>query len=350
MSNKTKVAVLFGGRSSEYSVSLHSVASVLRSLPDDYEIVTIGITDQGDWYLYEGDIDSVEHDHWLEKTVYPCTLSLNPKDHGFLVEKDGKMEVVSVDVVLPILHGPNGEDGTVQAACALAKLPCVGCGMTSSAICMDKEYTHIVVERAGVKMAKWMCIRQEDGYDVDQLYEEVSKEFGIPCIIKPCNAGSSYGVSKAKDKESFAKGLEDAFQYDRKLIIEEFMDGFEVGCAVLGNKDITLGVPDEIEIHTDFFDFVEKYNLVTSKIHCPARVEQDMVDKIHDVARVVYHALDCRGMARVDCFVRGDEVYLNEVNTIPGFTDASRYPSMMKEQGTDFPTVLKTLIQLALEE
>ena len=349
MSDKIRIGVLFGGQSSEYSVSLHSVSSALRSMPEEYEVLTFGITSDGNWYQYEGSIDAIEHDHWLEGTVYPATLSLNPGDHGFLVHKGDKVETVRIDVLFPIMHGLHGEDGTVQGACELAGIPCVGCGMTSSAICMDKEYTHVVMEHAGIPMAKWFCVRKEEGYDAKKLYEKTVMEFGLPCIIKPCNAGSSYGVSKAKDFESFRDGLEDAFRYDRKLIVEEFLNGFEVGCAVLGQVDPLLGEPDEIEISTDIFDFVEKYNLVTSKIHVPARVSPEMKEKIYASVRTVYRALDCKGMARVDCFVVGEEVYLNEVNTIPGFTSASRYPSMMKAKGYSFTDVIRMLIRETLK-
>ena len=348
MSGKLKVAVLFGGQSSEYSVSLHSAGSALRAMPDDYEVYTFGITNDGHWYQYEGSVDAIEHDHWREGKVCPATLSLDPGDHGFLVRRNGNTELIKVDVLFPILHGIRGEDGTVQAAAELAGIPCVGCGMTSSAICMDKEYTHLVVEAAGIKMAKWFCVREEEKEDPDMLYEKAEAMFGMPCIIKPCNAGSSYGVTKAKDRESFKEGLVDAFRYDRKLIVEEFVNGFEVGCAVLGKVHPILGEPDEIEISTDIFDFTEKYNLITSKIHVPARISTAMKEKVYDSVRKVYRALDCEGMARVDSFVVGEEVYLNEVNTIPGFTSASRYPSMMKAIGYEFTDVIRLLVNDAL--
>lgn len=345
---KIKVAVVFGGQSSEYDVSLHSTASVLRNMPQQYDVVTFGITRDGHWYQCTGSIDSIEHDQWQESS-FPARLSVDPSDHGFLVLEDGQYHVVRVDVVFPVLHGPNGEDGTIQSVCELAGIPCVGCGRLSSSMSMDKEYTHIVCEHFQVPMAKWKAVRKQADLDYGKLYQEVKESLNIPCIIKPANAGSSFGVSKAKDEDSFVKGMLDAFCYDDKVIIEEFINGFEVGCAALGNDTITLGELDEIEMVTDIFDYTEKYNLVTSSIHVPARVDATIKERVYELARTIFMAMNCEGMARIDFFVSGDTVYFNELNTIPGFTAHSRYPSMLKEIGMDFPTVLESVITLAMK-
>ena len=348
--SKLKVAVLFGGQSSEYSVSLHSASSALRKMPKEYALTLIGISQKGNWYYYEGSIDQIEHDHWLKGKITPATLSLDPKDHGFIIHDKKQLRIKKVDVIFPILHGTHGEDGTVQAACELAGIPCVGCGMTSSALCMDKEYTHIVADHLNVPMAKWLCIRQNENRDDHKLFNQVKKEIGLPCIIKPCNAGSSYGVSKASNEAEFLAGLKDAYQYDCKLIIEEFMKGFEVGCAVMSNKNsIVIGLNDEIEMKDAFFNFEEKYTPKTSVIHVPARIAKKTVKELNALATTMYKGLDCKGMARVDCFVVNQKVYLNELNSIPGFTGNSRFPTMMAKAGHPFEEVIRYLVDAALE-
>lgn len=346
--NKIKVAVLFGGKSSEYDVSLHSTASVLRNMPEEFEVLMYGISREGNWYKYTGDIDALEHNHWQEHAVR-AQLSVDPKDHGFLVFTENGVVVEPVDVVFPVMHGPNGEDGTIQSVCELAGIPCVGCGRLSSSMSMDKEYTHIVCEHFGVPMAKWLAISKREANDYKALYEQVKETLGIPCIIKPANAGSSFGVSKAKDYESFVRGMDDAFIYDKKVLIEEFITGFEVGCAVLGNDELTVGEVDEIEMVTDIFDYTEKYNLVSSQIHVPARISDEIKQTVYAYAKKVYRAMSCEQLSRIDFFVSGDTVYFNELNTIPGFTSHSRYPSMLKEVGYTFTDIIKAVITLAME-
>ena len=348
---RTKIGIIFGGQSPEYGVSLHSVSSVLRNMPAHFEVDLYGITAEGHWYFYdETDIDAIEHDSWQEKSIYPVLLSVDPKDHGFVVFKESGYEVRKVDVVFPVMHGAHGEDGTIQAVCELAGIPCVGCGMLSSALSMDKEYTHIINERAGIPMAKWIAVLQHDGIDLTKLYQEVKETIGIPCIIKPANAGSSFGVSKAKDEKSFIAGINDAFNYDKKILVEQFIVGFEVGCAVLGNQELVMGEPDEIEISTDIFDYTEKYNLITSQIHVPARINADTKQQIYDYAAKIYAAMSCSGLARIDFFVSDGKVVFNELNTIPGFTAHSRYPTMLKAIGYEFTKTIEEVVNLALNK
>ena len=346
--NKIKVAILFGGKSSEYGVSLHSTASVLYNMPEEFEVSMYGITREGNWYKYTGSIEDLENDKWQENAVR-CVLSVDPKDHGFIVFEEDGVKVEYVDVVFPVMHGPNGEDGTIQSVCELAGIPCVGCGRLSSSMSMDKEYTHIVCEHFNVPMAKWMSVRKHDVNDYAKLYETVKDTLGIPCIVKPANAGSSFGVNKVKDYDSFVRGMDDAFLYDSKVLIEEFITGFEVGCAVLGNETLTLGEVDEIEMGTEIFDFAEKYNHVTSKIHVPARISKEIKEQVYAYAKVVYRAMECKELSRIDFFVSGDKVYFNELNTIPGFTSASRYPSMLKEVGYSFTEIIRSVITLAMK-
>ncbi|MGL5540783.1 MAG: D-alanine--D-alanine ligase, partial [Erysipelotrichaceae bacterium] len=272
--NKIKVAVLFGGHSSEYSVSLHSVASLLHNINQErYEILMIGISQAGDWYAYAGDLDSIEHDTWLtHPSTKKATLSLNPSDRGIYVQSADGWTLEHIDVVFPMMHGRFGEDGTLQGALQMAQLPYVGCNTVSSAMAMDKHYTHVLCEAAGIKMAPYHCVLNRPGLDWQQTYSDAVGALGLPLFIKPANAGSSYGISKIDDYESFVTGLRYAFEHDEKVLLEQAISGFEVGCAVLGNQELTVGEVDEIETHRAFFDFEGKYAMSDSKIHCPARI------------------------------------------------------------------------------
>ena len=349
--HKIKVGIIFGGQSPEYDVSLHSVSSVLENIPEHFDVDLYGITSEGHWYWYDDtDIKAIEHDTWQEKDIYPALLSVDPKHGGFVVFKDDGIEIRKVDVVFPVMHGAHGEDGTIQAVCELAGVPCVGCGMLSSALSMDKEYTHIINEHIGVPMAKWIVVHQDEDIDLVKLYQELKEEIGMPCIIKPANAGSSFGVSKAKDEESFIAGIRDAFNYDKKILVEQFIDGFEVGCAVLGNKELVMGEPDEIEISTDIFDYTEKYNLISSQIHVPARISEEIKQEIYKYAAKIYAAMSCSGLARIDFFVSNGKVVFNELNTIPGFTAHSRYPTMLKAVGYNFTKTIEEVVKLAIEK
>lgn len=352
--SKIRLAVIFGGKSSEYSVSLHSAGSAIHNMDEAlYDLIYIGITEDGKWYHYEGDVEAIEHDTWHQsETITPVVLNCATDKKGFYeFHKDNTYSFLEVDCVFPILHGKNGEDGTLQGLLALAEIPFVGCNCVSSAISMDKDYTHIICEAAGIPMAPYICVRWEEDFDFEKAYAKVEEKLTLPAFIKPANAGSSYGISKIRNYEEFEKGLKEAFHHDKKVIIETGIDGFEVGTAVLGNEELFVGEVDEIETHKDFFDFAAKYDLDDTVIHCPARITQAQKDKIREMAKVIYRALGCSGLARVDLFLTstGDIVF-NEVNTLPGFTSASRYPSMMKEVGVDFKTLINKLVSLAMSK
>lgn len=348
--SKLKLGVVFGGKSSEYGVSLHSAGSLLRQIDQDkYTVIMIGISLQGDWYLYEGDIDAIEHDHWQEGNCTPCVLTRE----GLLKLKDGTYEVVKVDCMFPVLHGKNGEDGTIQGLFEIMDIPYVGCGHMSSAICMDKEMTHIIAEHAGVPCAPYRCIYESDPRSLQEIYEEASQALGLPLFIKPCNAGSSYGVHCVENFEDFEEGVKDAFVQDGKgkIVIEQAIEGFEIGCAVMGNETLTVGSVDEIDIKGAFFDYEGKYEMKDAAIHCPARIDQTLFEEARALAAKAYRAMNCKGMTRVDMFVTPQHtIVFNELNTIPGFTATSRYPSMMKEIGIDFPELIDRLVALAMEK
>ncbi len=344
---KIKVGCLFGGCSSEYDVSLVSATSVIKNMNQEkYDIVMIGITKEGDFYLYDGDVDKIEKNEWFQEgKVQKITISSNRCDHGIILSETGK--VIKIDIMFPVLHGKNGEDGRLQGLFELAGIPYVGCDMTSSAVCMDKYLAHQMVQSHG------LLVPTSRLFDKNTSYEEIEREVSqlkFPLFVKPLKAGSSFGITKISSIENLKDAVEEAFQYDNKMIIEENVDGFEVGCAVLGNYDLVIGEVDEIELQDGFFDYFEKYNLKTSAIHLPARLPKEEREKIKKIALEIYKVLGCSGFARVDMFYTKDKtIVFNEVNTIPGCTSHSRYPSMLKEIGMSFESVIDRLIELGLE-
>ena len=348
--SKLRLGVVFGGKSSEYAVSLHSATSLLRQINmDRYTVIMIGISLQGDWFLYEGDIDAIEHDRWQNEHCTPCVLTRE----GLLKLKEGTYETIAVDCMFPVLHGKNGEDGTIQGLFEIMDIPYVGCGHMSSAICMDKEMTHIIAEHAGVPCAPYRCIYESDPRSLKEIYEEASHALGLPLFIKPCNAGSSYGVHCVQNFAEFEEGIKDAFVQDGKgkVVLEQAIKGFEIGCAVMGNQTLTVGSVDEIDIKGAFFDYEGKYEMKDAAIHCPARIDQELFEQARALAAKAYRAMNCKGMTRVDMFVTPDHtIVFNELNTIPGFTATSRYPSMMKEIGIEFPELIDRLVELAMEK
>lgn len=348
--NKLNIAIIFGGCSSEYSVSLESASAIIRNLDESkYNPVLIGISNTGDWFYYTGPVEKIQNDTWRNsKDCVPAVISPNRRIHKLLLLGKSEPASIQIDAVLPILHGKNGEDGTVQGLISLSGIPLVGCNVLASALCMDKDRAHKLVSLAGVRTPKAMVIAS-----VSEMEEvkKFSNEVGLPLFVKPVKAGSSYGVSKVDSKEDLLRAIEEAFHYDTEVIIEENIDGFEVGCAVLGTNELITGEVDEIELSGGFFDFTEKYTLQTSAIHVPARISKNKSNEIKETAKRIYKALGCSGFARVDMFLTtSGEIVFNEVNTIPGFTEHSRYPGMMKAAGYSFSMLLDQIIEQAVKK
>ncbi len=346
MQRKT-IAVLFGGCSTEYDVSLQSAAAVIQSIDNKYNIVLLGITRDGAWYKYDGPVEQIQDNTWMRHPS--CTRALISPDrqtHGILVLEDSNTTVIRIDAAFPVLHGKNGEDGTLQGLLELAGVPCVGCGALSSAICMDKDVAHRLVQGTGVKVPSSTVV-----YASMTEHEMLGLTGALvyPLFVKPANAGSSFGISKVADPTLLLQAITNAFQHDRKVVIEETIQGFEVGCAVLGTDELIIGEVDEIELEDGFFDYTEKYTLKTSKIHMPARLSPETAARVKQTAARIYRTLDCRGFARVDMFLTPNgEIIFNEVNTIPGFTAHSRYPNMLKGIGMSFADIVDTLINQAV--
>lgn len=338
------IMVLFGGHSPEYGVSLQSAEAVLSHMDRrKYEPVPVGITHAGDWFYYAGDIKKIGDDTWCAgEGCVPAAVSFQRSRPGLLLLRKGGTEYLKIDAALPILHGKNGEDGTVQGTLELAGIPTAGCGVLSSALCMDKDRAHKLAKEAGVRVpASFVCGKRADREEVFKQAEQI----GYPLFVKPVKAGSSYGITKVGGQSGLPEALERAFAYDERVIVEECISGFEVGCAVLGTEELIVGEVDEIELSTGFFDFTEKYTLKTSAIHVPARISRETAERVKETAKTIYRALDCRGFARVDMFLSGQEIVFNEVNTIPGFTAHSRFPNMMKAAGISFAELISSILE-----
>ena len=346
--DKKTIAVIFGGCSTEYEVSLQSACSVLANLDaEKYEAVKIGITRQGDWYRYNGGIAQIQNDSWHRDggNLIPAAVSQSRTRPGLLELRPEGIKRIRLELAFPVLHGKNGEDGTVQGLFELAGIPVVGCGTLSSALCMDKDLAHRLAAGAGIAVPKSVTLSRCSTEDL----REAVKGLAYPLFVKPARAGSSFGITKISGEAELKPALRLALEHDDKVVIEEGIDGFEVGCAVLGTKELLVGRVDEIELTDGFFDYTEKYTLKTSSIHMPARISREDEERIQEAAKTIYRALECSGFARVDMFFNGaGEIVFNEVNTIPGFTAHSRYPNMMKGIGLNFGELLDRLLGLYL--
>lgn len=345
---KKQVAVVFGGCSPEYQVSLVSAYAVISHMDKEkYVPVPVGISPEGDWFLFEGEPEKIEQDTWRNpQDCTPAAFSPNRSEHSLLVLKEDGVEKRHIDVAFPVLHGKNGEDGTVQGVFELAGIPLAGCGVLASALCMDKDRAHKLAVAAGVAVPASFILHR--GGPAGEAGEKAGK-LGYPVFVKPVKAGSSFGVTRVTAPEQLQGAIEEAFAYDDTVIVEAGVNGFEVGCAIMGKELLTVGEVDEIELSKGFFDYTEKYTLQTSAIHVPARVDGETARRIKSAARTIYRALDCRGFARVDLFLTGEgEIVFNEVNTIPGFTSHSRFPSMMREAGISFDEIISQAIETAV--
>ena len=341
------ILFLFGGCSTEYEVSLQSAHAVLQALDRSrYTPLAVGITREGRWLRYPGGLSHLETGDWqAQPDCVPCTLSLDRGDRR-LLWLDGSGRSEGFDAAFPILHGKNGEDGTVQGLLELVGAPIIGCGALSSALCMDKNRAHKLAALAGVQVPGSAVFGS--GASLAEM-ADVAGKLGYPLFVKPVRAGSSFGVTRVTAQSELFAAVSAALERDDKVVVEEEVSGFEVGCAVLGDRDLTLGRPDEIELQKGFFTYDEKYHLITARIHTPARISPSQEQAVQALSSKLYRALDCRGMARVDLFLTPDgRLIFNEINTIPGFTAHSRYPAMMAAAGLSFSQVLDRLIETAV--
>ncbi|MBQ9969828.1 MAG: D-alanine--D-alanine ligase [Oscillospiraceae bacterium] len=351
--NKMKVAVLFGGVSSEHDVSVVSATSVLNNLDKEkYDVIMIGITKDGRWLEYTSDIADIASMKWENEPARTAVISPDHSHHGLLLMDGNSVEVCPIDVCFPVLHGKNGEDGTIQGLFELANIPYVGCDLLSSANCMDKVFTHIILENAGIPMAKWDFVTMRDMEQFEAVAERMEAKLGYPMFVKPANAGSSVGVSKAKNREQLKEACYVALKEDSKAIVEEFIDGREVENGVLGNDDpVASTVCGEITPLVEFYTYEAKYQDASTKLELPAPISDELNEEIRRTAEKAYRAIGCKGLSRVDFFVKrdGSGIVLNEINTLPGFTSISMYPKLRGASGEPYAVLLDKLIALALE-
>lgn len=353
---KKKIVVLFGGVSSEHEVSRVSAACVLENLPKTYQPICIGITRDGRWLYYPGGTDDMRTGAWQHHPG--CQTAFLVPDsgvHGFVRKTDSGFITEQVDAVFPVLHGKNGEDGTVQGLLEMAGIPYVGCGVLASAACMDKVTANTLFAAAGVPHCKWMWSMAAPALaDLPGLSARVEDALGWPVFVKPANAGSSVGVTRAQNADELADAVRLAAQHDAKIVLEEAVVGHEVECAVLGDAangidTLLASTPGEIQAANAFYDYEAKYQSADSRTLIPALITPAQQQQVQRLAKEAYTALGCAGLARCDFFVREDgAVLINEINTLPGFTPISMYPKMMAYEGVSYPELLDRLIQLAM--
>lgn len=343
---KTRVCLLFGGVSEEYEVSIVSARSVFSHIdPARYDVTLIGITRQGDWRLFEGGVEELNA-AWLEKA--PKTALIPPVRCGevWILSEQG-VEKRPIDLVFPVMHGKNGEDGTLQGLLSLAGLPFVGCDCLSSALCMDKATAKLVLNNYGVPQAPCVTVEREEAAVKAEEIKQAAAALGYPLFVKPSASGSSCGVSKVNAPEGLADALAFAFASDKRVLIEKAIPGAEVEVAVLGKGELLVSPPGEIAPGSEFYDYDTKYKNDTARYYIPARLSPTAESTVRALAGKIYRALGCRGLARVDFFVDGETVVFNEINTLPGFTSISMYPKLMEAAGVSYSELIDRLIESA---
>ena len=352
--NKTKVGVIFGGISTEHEVSIISATSVIENLDKEkYEILPIYIDKKGEWYEYIKPVEEIK------------TLEIN-EDITPIKKIENIIEYLKkIEVIFPVLHGIGGEEGTIQGLFELIKVPYVGCGVFASSSGMDKVYTKIILEKAQINQVKYEYIKkcknnykyinknfQEEILTLEEITKKIEEKLKYPMFIKPSNSGSSVGVNKAKNKEELKKYIEHAEKFDKKILIEEGIEAKEIECAVLGNEEVETSCLGQIIPAEDFYSYSSKYKNTESKVIIPADIDKEISNQIRELAIRAFKAIDGKGLSRVDFFIENktNKIYINEINTLPGFTKISMYPKLFSQIGIQYKELLDKLIQLALEK
>lgn len=347
--NKKSIAVIFGGQSSEHEVSCRSAVTIIENInKDNYDIFIIGITKKGKWLKVDG-VEDIKADTWRDSAV-SAVISPDRGHHGALITERGRLSIRKIDVIFPVLHGLYGEDGTIQGIFELSGIPYVGCGVLASAVSMDKGYTKLIVDTLGIRQAEYVLVRASELKSMDTVIECVEGKLDYPVFVKPCNAGSSKGVSKAENREGLKTGLLEAFNHDNKVLVEEAIVGREIECAVLGGSDVRASGVGEILAASDstFYDYDAKYINEASKTVADPKLPADTLEEIRKDAVDIFRAVDGFGLSRVDFFVTEDnKVIFNEINTLPGFTSISMYPVLWENRGISKSQLVEKLIQMA---
>ena len=351
---KLNVCILFGGISPEHEVSLRSAESVLNNIDHEkYSVYPVGITREGKWILFGGsDFSQLPAGTWMDHPDN-CPAAISPvRGQGLLCFREAGVTAQPIDVVFPVMHGENCEDGAMQGLMQMAGIPYVGPHVAASAVSMDKTLTKMVVDHAGVLQAAWQLVRSSRlAKNKEKTLDSLEAQFDYPMFVKPAGTGSSVGVSKAANREELAEALENAAKFDEKILVEEFIHGREVEVAVMGNDAPVASVCGEIDSGADFYDYEAKYVTDTSTAYIPARIPEDVQEIVRKAAVSVYSAIGCQGLSRVDFFVtyEGNRVVFNEINTLPGFTSISMYPKLWEATGLPYSQLIDKLLALAME-
>ena len=346
---KTKIAVLFGGKSGEHDISCISATSVIKAIDKEkYDIITIGITKQGEWLLYEGPLEALQSGEW--EGLARKSLAEDPEHFGItLLGTGGKSLKDICDFVFPVLHGPNGEDGTVQGLLELMDIPYAGSGVLGCAATMDKIVAKKIFEAAGLKQTPYVAL--DSAQIGPQIEEKINAELKYPLFVKPANMGSSVGISKVHAPNELAAALKLAAKYDTRIVVEQGINARELETGVMGNEQLVSSAVGEIIPAAEFYDYEAKYSNAESKTLVPANITKEQAESIKEQARRAYKACCCSGFSRVDFLMDKDtqEIYINEINAIPGFTKISMFPMLMQAAGMKYPEIIDRIVELGYE-
>jgi len=351
--NKLNIALIFGGKSGEHEVSLVSTASIYKHIDKDkYNVFTIGITKEGTWMYYEGSEENIKNGNWVNLANKKVEVNLVPsgnKEVGIIFE-DGRVE--KIDVLFPVLHGPYGEDGTIQGLFEISQIPYVGCGVLASSVGMDKLICKKVFSEIGLPQVNYTdTSRWAFNMDSEKELNDIEAKLSYPIFVKPANLGSSVGISKATDREELLKGIEEALKYDSRIVLEQGIDAREIEVAVLGNDEVKASIAGEIKPAKDFYDYEDKYINGASTYDIPANISEENMENIRRMAVEAFKGIDGKGLSRVDFFIdrNSGEIFINEINTLPGFTNISMYPKMWEATGLPYTQLIDKLIELAID-
>ncbi|MEG3134515.1 D-alanine--D-alanine ligase [Rouxiella sp. T17] len=352
--SKLRVGIIFGGKSSEHEVSLQSARNIVDAMDKQrFDVTLLGIDKQGEWHINDAS-------NYLINAENPALIALNRSNQQValipgleknqLIDTQDAQAMSQLDVIFPIVHGTLGEDGSLQGLLRMANIPYVGSGVLGSAVCMDKDVTKRLLRDAGLNVAPFVTLTRRTRQQV--TFEQVVEQLGLPLFIKPANQGSSVGVSKVKDSATYQQALDSAFSYDHKVLVESAIKGREIECAVLGNEFPEASTCGEVILQDEFYSYDTKYiNEQGASVAVPANLSTEVNDRIRQIAIQAFQALECRGLARVDVFLTEEgEVVINEINTLPGFTNISMYPKLWAASGVDYTSLITRLIELAVEQ
>ncbi len=345
------ICVIFGGQSSEHEVSRVSVMTVLENLPSDCKAYPVGITRDGKWMLYEGDRAKIPSGEWESEQNKSCFFSPSSDHPGLTVCEDGTLSSIHIDCVFAVLHGKWGEDGTLQGLLELKGIPYVGCGVLSSAVSMDKSYTKLLVDTLGIRQARYVLLDQFSHGELHTLCQQAETRLGFPMFVKPCNFGSSVGVSRVETQEELRSALTLALECDSRVLIEEAIVGREVECAVFeDNGELLASGVGEVIAADPFYSYDAKYNNCESRTDISPELPAGKEFEIREASKRIFKLLSCRNLSRVDFFIENEtnEIVFNEINTLPGFTPISMYPMLMNKAGLAPSALVSRLIEAAI--